>query len=190
MFFATGLSAGIIVCEMQATSKKMAFSSTGSEEIGKLLSSYLQNNGITDEGITASQLQTIYHNLRPGNSISLRQVSAAIEAICFCDLCLQEEVVDVLNEIDRRSFLMRDLEWEFEMLDRENQGTISEDEACFLLKAVHGKSAKKKCRDFLSSRAFPGSRVSLQEIEVRLCDSPDIELSDEDEQDLKTLNKN
>ena len=168
----------------------MAFASSQSEEIQSLLSSYLQNNGIIDDGISASQLQTIYHNLRPGNSISLRQVSAAIEAICFCDLCLKEEVVDVLNEIDRRSFLMRDLQWEFEMLDRENRGTISEEEACFLLKAVHGESAKKKCRQFLSGRILPGSRVSLQEMEVVLCDFPNLELSNEAEQDTKTLDEN
>ena len=161
----------------------MAFSSSKSEEIEKVLTSYLQENGITAEGISAAQLQTVYHNLRPGNSISLRQVSAAIETICFCDLCFKEEVIDVLNEIDRRSFLMRDLEWEFNMLDVENMGTISEEQACFLLKAVHGKSANKKCREFLSGRVLPGSRVSLQEIEVCLCDPVDLELSDEEEQD-------
>lgn len=169
----------------------MAFSSSGSEEeIDKVLSSYLQNNGIISVGISVTELHTIYHNLRPGSSISLRQVSAAIETICFCDLCLKEEIIDVLNEIDRRSFLMRDLQWEFAMLDRDNEGTITEEQACFLLKAVHGKSAEKKCREFLSSRALPGSRVALQEIEVCLCDPPDIELSDDDGQDLKTLKEN
>ena len=152
-----------------------------------VLSAYLKIKGITSEGIPASELQTIYHNLRPGNSISLRQVSAAIETICFSDLCLREEVIDVLNEIDRRSFLMRDLVWEFEMLDQENKGSITEEQACFLLKAVHGESAKTKIREFRSSRSLPGSRVWLQELEVYLCDPTDsAELSDEHEQDLKT----
>lgn len=160
--------------------------SSQSEEIESLLSSYMESNGTTLEGITATELQKIYHNLRPGNLISLRQVSAAIETVCFCDLCLREEVMDVLNEIDRRSFLMRDLEWEFEMLDREKQGTITEEQACFLLKALHGKSAAKKGKKFLSSRSLPGSRVSLQEIEVLLCDPPELNLSDEDEEDIKT----
>ena len=164
----------------------MAFSNLQREEVEGILSSYLQKNGIPDIGISATQLQSIYHNLRPGNSISLHQVAAAIETICFCDLCLKEEIIDVLNEVDRRSFLMNDLKWEFEMLDRENQGTITEEEACFLLKAVHGKSAEKKCREFLSSRAFPGTRVSLQEMEVFLCDCSDLELSGEDEKDAKT----
>ena len=164
----------------------MAFSNLQREEVEGILSSYLQKNGIPDIGISATQLQSIYHNLRPGNSISLHQVAAAIETICFCDLCLKEEIIDVLNEVDRRSFLMNDLKWEFEMLDRENQGTITEEEACFLLKAVYGKSAEKKCREFLSSRAFPGTRVSLQEMEVSLCDCSDLELSYEDEKDAKT----
>lgn len=166
----------------------MAVLSSQTEEIESLLSAYIETNGTTLEEISATELQKIYHNLRPGNTVSLRQVTAAIETVCFCDLCLKEEVLDVLNEIDRRSFLMRDLEWEFEMLDRENRGTITEEQACFLLKAIHGKSAVKKCQDFLSSRPQPGSRVSLQEIEVLLCDSPDLNLSDEDEEiptDLK-----
>ena len=164
----------------------MAVSSSQIEEIGSLLFAYLETNGTTFEGIKATELQKIYHNLRPGNTVSLRQVKAAIETVCFCDLCLKEEVLDVLNEIDRRSFLMRDLEWEFEMLDRVKRGTITEEQACFLMKALHGKSAVKKCEDFLSSRPQPGSRVSLQEIEVLLCDSPELELSDEDEEAVKT----
>lgn len=159
----------------------MACLSSGREAIEKILSTYLENNDIRSEGISATEVQTIYHDLRPGNSISLRQVSASIETICFCDLCLKDEIIDVLNEIDRRSFLMRDLQWEFEMLDRENEGTITEEQACFLMNAVHGKSAKKKTREFLTGRALPGSRVSLQEIEVCLCDPPELDLSDDDE---------
>ena len=157
----------------------MALSAT--EEIDSVIASYLQNCEIGTEGITASQLQTIYHKLRPGNSVSLAQVKAAVETVCFCDLCLKDEVLDVLAEIDRRSFLMRDLEWEFAMLDRENCGTIAEKDAIFLLKALHGKTATRKCSTFLENRLLPGSRVTLQEIELYLCDKTKVELSDEDD---------
>lgn len=160
--------------------------SSQSEEIESLLSAYVESNGATLDGIAAAELQKIYHNLRPGNAISLQQVTAAIETVCFCDLCLKEEVLDVLNEIDRRSFLMQDLQWEFEMLDREKRGTITEEQACFLLKALHGKSATKKCENFLASRSLPGSRVALQEIEVLLCNSPELELSDDEDNVAKT----
>ena len=78
----------------------MAFSNLQREEVEGILSSYLQKNGIPDIGISATQLQSIYHNLRPGNSISLHQVAAAIETICFCDLCLKEEIIDVLRWLD------------------------------------------------------------------------------------------
>lgn len=166
-------------------SKIMASSSSERNEKEEILSTYLRLNNITSQEISASELQTIYHNLRPGNSISLRQVSAAIQTICFCDLCLRDEVIDVLNEIDRRSFLMQGLKWEFEMLDGENQGTITEEQACFLLKAVHGNYAKKNTREFLSSRPIPGSRVSLQELEIWLCNPCDLELSDESDLDVK-----
>lgn len=154
--------------------------SSHDEKFESLLSTYLENEGKILDEITATEIQKLYHNLRPENSISLRQVQAAIQAVCFCDLCFKEEVLDVLNEIDRRSFLIRDVEWEFEMLDLEKCGTITEEQACFLFKALQGKSATKKCKEFLSGRAMPGSRVALQEIEVLLCDSPETELTDEE----------
>ena len=154
--------------------------SSHDEKFESLLSTYLENEGKILDEITATEIQKLYHNLRPENSISLRQVQAAIQAVCFCDLCFKEEVLDVLNEIDRRSFLIRDVEWEFEMLDREKCGTITEEQACFLFKALQGKSATKKCKEFLSGRAMAGSRVALQEIEVLLCDSPETELTDEE----------
>ena len=154
--------------------------SSHDEKFESLLSTYLENEGKILDEITATEIQKLYHNLRPENSISLRQVQAAIQAVCFCDLCFREEVLNVLNEIDRRSFLIRDVEWEFEMLDCEKCGTITEEQACFLFKALQGKSATKKCKEFLSGRAMPGSRVALQEIEVLLCDSPETELTDEE----------
>lgn len=154
--------------------------SSHDEKFESLLSTYLENEGKILDEITATEIQKLYHNLRPENSISLRQVQAAIQAVCFCDLCFKEEVLDVLNEIDRRSFLIRDVEWEFEMLDCEKCGTITEEQACFLFKALQGKSAAKKCKEFLSGRSMPGSRVALQEIEVLLCDSPETELTDEE----------
>lgn len=154
--------------------------SSHDEKFESLLSTYLENEGKILDEITATEIQKLYHNLRPENSISLRQVQAAIQAVCFCDLCFKEEVLDVLKEIDRRSFLIRDVEWEFEMLDCEKCGTITEEQACFLFKALQGKSAAKKFKEFLSGRAMPGSRVALQEIEVLLCDSPETELTDEE----------
>jgi hypothetical protein len=43
-----------------------------------------------------------------------------------CDI---HELFDLLQEIDRRYFLIQDFRWEFSMLDREMKDTITEEEA-------------------------------------------------------------
>ena len=149
-----------------------------------LVSSYLQTFGDQLEYVSASLLQKVFHELRPTNTLSLRQIEASIETVCFCCLCFREEVLDVLEEMDRRYFLMKDLEWEFAMLDCEKRHTITENEAQFLFDAIHGENASRKWQKFISSRAMPGSRVTLAEVEVHLCDpKEDFLPSDNDEKD-------
>lgn len=149
------------------------------------LSIFLQRYGnVKNINIPAEDLQTIYQELRPSNSISLQQTKAAIETVCLCALCFEEEVLAVLKEMDRRSFLMRDIEWEFEMLDRDNRGTITEHDARFLCRALHGEGALKKWSKFMAGRVLPGSRVSLAEIEVLLCDQQeDLHLGSSDDEE-------
>ena len=135
-----------------------------------LVLSYLKNIGHQLDHVSAPLLQQIFQELRPANNLSLRQIEASIETVCFCKLCFNEEVLDVLNEMDRRYFLMKDLEWEFSMLDRERKQTITETEAEFLFSGIHGENATNKWQKFLSERKIPGSRVALAEMEVLLCD--------------------
>ena len=56
------------------------------------------------------------------------------------DGCTVEELHDLLQEMDRRFFLVQDLRWEFSLLDREQKDTITEHQAmygyCFCL-ATH-----------------------------------------------------
>lgn len=146
-----------------------------------LVSSYLQSLGYQLAHVSASLLQQIFQELRPANNLSLRQIEASIKTVCFCSLCFKEEVLDVLDEMDRRHFLMKDLEWEFSMLDREKRHTITEKEAEFLFCAMHGKNASEKWQKFLSGRTVPGSRVTLAEIEVQLCDPKDEFVSSDSE---------
>ena len=120
--------------------------------------------------ISAQQLQLIYNELRSQSSLSLRQVNAAIETVCLCPFCFKEEVFEVLQEMDRRYFLMRDLEWEFALLDREGRESISEDDAKFLVRAVHGHEAPRIWQRFVLTRELQGPRITLAEIEVFLCE--------------------
>lgn len=133
--------------------------------------------------LTAEQLQELHAGLRDGG-ISLPQVEASIEAICAAETCDRQELFDVLNEMDRRYYLVRDLRWEFSMLDRENKGTISEREARFLFEAVHDDFfSNRRWLKFLRSRAAPGSGISFAEVEVPLCDIPTMDWLDEEKQD-------
>ena len=133
--------------------------------------------------LTAEQLQQLHAGLRDGG-ISLPQVEASIEAVCAAETCDRQELFDVLNEMDRRYFLVRDLQWEFAMLDRENKGSISEREAKVLFQAVHDDFfSDRRWLKFLRSRAARGSGISFAEIEVPLCDMPTMDWLDEEKQD-------
>lgn len=133
--------------------------------------------------LTAEQLQQLHAVLRDGG-ISLPQVEASIEAVCAAETCDRQELCDVLNEMDRRYFLVRDLQWEFAMLDKEKKGIISEGQARFLFQAVHDDFfSPRRWLKFLRSRAVPGSGISFAEIEVPLCDIPTMDWLDEQKQD-------
>lgn len=58
-----------------------------------------------------------------------KQVEASIEYVCVGPKCEMGEFCDVLQEMDRRYYLIQDLRWEFTMLDREQKDTISEEQA-------------------------------------------------------------
>ncbi|XP_041358569.1 trichohyalin-like [Gigantopelta aegis] len=120
------------------------------------------------------QVQILHADIRMGG-ISLPQVFASINYTCNSgSSCVESELCDLLQEMDRRYFLLQNLCWEFSMLDREQKDTITEEQARWLAQAVHGKYfSKRKWEEFLRSRPVPGGRVSFQEIEVMLCNIPD-----------------
>ncbi|XP_064626175.1 apical junction molecule-like [Lineus longissimus] len=123
--------------------------------------------------LTPEQLHILHADFRMGG-ISLPQVRAAMKYSCasehYCDV---HELFDLLQEMDRRYFLIQDFRWEFSMLDREMKDTITEEEARWMMQAVHSELfSKKKWQKFLMQRAAPGSGVTFAEIEVDLCDIP------------------
>lgn len=60
------------------------------------------------------------------------QILASIKYACAEEQCQATELYDLLQEMDRRYFLLQDLRWEFSMLDRENTDTISVEQARFV----------------------------------------------------------
>jgi len=158
------------------------------ENASQVVASYLRKNPEYHKGIKAEHLQHIYHELRPLNQISYEQTKASIQTVCFCDLCLEDEVLDVLREMDRRSFLMKDIQWEFAMLSGPDSKVISEEQTQFLFRCYCGEEATEKWNSFTSSRENKSFPITLAEIEVILCSKPDeflAELNTEETQDCK-----
>ena len=124
------------------------------------------------QGLTAKELQELYESIRPG-SLSIKQIEASLKTVCELEQCDEEDLVDVLREMDRRYFLANDLKWEFVILDREQKGAITQQDAKFLFKMVHGEFfSLRRWNKFLNGRAAKDSLISFNEIEVDLCDIP------------------
>lgn len=144
------------------------------------------------QGLTAMELQNLYETLRP-DGLSIKQIEASQKTVCESILCDREDLIDTLREMDRRYFLVNDLKWEFALLDREQKGAISEQDAKFLFKMVHGEFfSQRRWNKFLNSRAAKDSLISFSEIEVDLCDIPTMgwieEILEEEEEERKGLN--
>ncbi|XP_066264985.1 caldesmon-like [Branchiostoma lanceolatum] len=125
--------------------------------------------------LNAHQLQGLHAEIRQGG-ISLQQVEASIQYVCAGDGCEEDELYDVLQEMDRRYFLLQDLKWEFSLLDHGHSDSVTPDQARFMFEAVHGQLfSKRRWQRFLQSRKLPKSGVSFSEIEVDLCNIPNRE---------------
>ncbi|XP_069127879.1 uncharacterized protein [Argopecten irradians] len=131
--------------------------------------------------LNAIQIQALHGDLRVGG-ISLPQVVESIKYACVGDHCQPSELVNLLQEMDRRYYLIQDFRWEFSMIDRQQKDTITEEEARWMVQTVHGKFfSKRKWEVFIKSRAVPGSGVSFAEIEVLLCNIPNRDESREEQ---------
>ncbi|OWF56342.1 Reticulocyte binding protein 2-like b [Mizuhopecten yessoensis] len=135
--------------------------------------------------LNAILMQALHGDLRVGG-ISLPQVVASIKYACVGDHCQRSELLNLLQEMDRRYYLVQDLRWEFSLIDRHQKDTISEEEARWMVQTVHGKFfSRKKWETFLKSRAIPGSGVAFAEIEVLLCSIPSRGESRDEELELE-----
>ena len=124
------------------------------------------------QGLTANELQELYESIRP-DGLSIKQIQASLRTVGELEQCDEEDLIDVLREMDRRYFLANDLKWEFVLLDREQKGAITQQDAKFLFKMVHGEFfSQRRWNKFLNSRAAKDSLISFGEIEVDLCDIP------------------
>ena len=141
------------------------------------------------QGLTAEELQKLYESIRP-DGLGIKQINASLKTVCESDQCDKEDLVDVLREMDRRYFLANDLKWEFAMLDRKQKGAITQQDARFLFKMVHGEFfSQRRWTKFLNSRAAKESLISFNEIEVDLCDIPTMgwieEILEEEEEERR-----
>ena len=141
------------------------------------------------QGLTAIELQELYQSVRP-DGLNIKQIEASLRTVCELEQCDEEDLVDVLREMDRRYFLVNDLKWEFVMLDREQKGAITQQDAKFLFKMVHGEFfSQRRWNKFLNARAAKESLISFSEIEVDLCEIPTVgwieEVLEEEEEERR-----
>ena len=130
--------------------------------------------------LSCSEVRELYASLRYGG-VSSRQLNAAIKKVCSRPEdagesgIRKDELALILPELDRRYFIVQGAQWEFQFLDCHWKGEISEKDALFLFKAVHGnRFVMHSWETFLHGRAErSGSKVTWEEIEVPLCDIPD-----------------
>ena len=89
------------------------------------------------------------------------------------DYCDRNELFDLLQEMDRRYFLLQNFRWEFSSLDYSQTDTISENNAKWFVQNVHGEYFSSLNWDtFLRTRNAPTTGVNFPEIEVMLCNIP------------------
>ena len=128
--------------------------------------------------LTRIEVGDLYASLRHGG-VSIRQLNAAIGKVCGGSRDLdsgitKHELSLLLPELDRRYFIIQGARWEFALLDRNRKGEITEKDALFLFRSVHGRHFIMHSWDtFLKERADRRSKVTWKEIEVPLCDIPD-----------------
>nr|CAB3262711.1 uncharacterized protein LOC100182150 [Phallusia mammillata] len=123
--------------------------------------------------LTAEQVQLLYQDVRIGG-LSISQVAASMHYVCGnSDFLLSNDIRSVVEEMDRRYYLVQDLQWEFALLDNLHVGRISVEKSRFLFQAVHGNLfSNRKWERFLKSRPVPLAPLAFDEIEVELCNRP------------------
>lgn len=62
-------------------------------------------------------------------SITDFQVEASLKYVCATDTVMLEELYDLLQEMDRRYFLVQNFRWEFSLLDKDKKDVITEEQA-------------------------------------------------------------
>ena len=124
------------------------------------------------------EVARLYSSLRY-DGVSSKQLNAAVSKVCTGSLesessIKKHELAQLLPELDRRYFIVQGARWEFAFLDRYKRGEISEKDALFLFKAVHGsRFVMQSWETFLEERDHQGSKVTWEELELPLCDIPD-----------------
>lgn len=120
----------------------------------------------------------LYASLRSGG-VNMKQVNAAMDKVCVFENGERNaginELSFLLKELDRRYFILQGAQWDFAMLDRTREGGISEKDALFLFRAVHGNIfTAESWRAFQQSRnaSQSGTKVTWDEMELPLCDIP------------------
>lgn len=142
------------------------------DEAGKseLIDEAIRRFGLSFEEILMPvEIVKIYDAIQPDNELTLGHVEAALMQVTETPFCSKEELLDVLQDLDRRNFLLRGIKWEFAFLDQNRCGSLTLDDGYFLFSAFHGKNFHESWEKFLARRKNPESRLNFEELSLVLC---------------------
>ncbi|KAK3781008.1 hypothetical protein RRG08_046312 [Elysia crispata] len=139
--------------------------------------------------LTPIQMQTLHGDMRIGG-ISFPQVLASMKYICATKNCTPGELFDLLQEMDRRYFLLQGFRWDFSFFDKLQSDAITVEQAKWMMQSVHGRYfSPGRWSNFIKSRAVPTSGIAFAEIEVMLCDIPSKQSLEEEEKEKERILK-
>ncbi|OAF70210.1 hypothetical protein A3Q56_02029 [Intoshia linei] len=126
------------------------------------------------DAMNLNHVYNAYYQYRGG--LLKTQIQQAMKYTCADEMFVYEsEYMNLIAELERRYYIIREVEWEFKMLDYCNVNNITLEDAKYrwLAKRTHGKFFSEYAWDtFLSKRTFPLSRVTFEQLQIFLCSIP------------------
>lgn len=131
------------------------------------------SNPLSDD-ITTDELQQIFFVMYPSNCLRKEHFTEAVRTICDDNTCSRSDFQSVLKELIRRMELREMIFWDFELMDCDNTGCISVNDAKFLFQQTLGAEFFQHQwtmfeQTHLSKKHGNRETVTFEEIEIFLC---------------------
>eukprot|EP01135_Chromosphaera_perkinsii_P004120 Nk52_evm27s270 gene=Nk52_evmTU27s270 len=113
--------------------------------------------------LDVEQVQAVVQDMAMA-PVDILYVSNIMKSMGSSEKCSKEMFADVVVELMRINTFLQSLKWDFAMLDSQGRGSITEQQAQFLLH-VDEHFSEQIWKRYTLRRQFPGSKISFAEIE-------------------------